>query len=93
MSLYQYKKKTEEISCSQMFIFILIMLSYYLSSHKVQCNWNYVPDIANRHGLTGHRTRGNDKDFKKPLIVVYYDVDYVKNPKGMKKTNMVGWYQ
>lgn len=34
------------------------------------------------HGLVGHRTSENAEDFKTPLIVAYYNVDYVKNPKG-----------
>ena len=34
------------------------------------------------HGLCGHRTSDNVKDFAPPLIVGYYDVDYVKNVKG-----------
>ncbi len=34
-------------------------------------------------GLCGHRTSSTSKFFeKKPLVVVYYAVDYVKNPKG-----------
>ncbi|XP_053206812.1 protein disulfide-isomerase A3-like [Panonychus citri] len=37
---------------------------------------------TNYHGLVGHRTQSNMQDFKPPLVVVYYDVDYVKNPKG-----------
>jgi len=36
----------------------------------------------NRHGIAGHRTADNAKDFKEPLVVAYYDVDYVKNIKG-----------
>lgn len=36
----------------------------------------------NYHGLVGHRTHDNHEDFKTPLIVAYYDVDYVKNVKG-----------
>lgn len=36
----------------------------------------------NVHGLCGHRTTGNQEQFKKPLVVAYYDVDYVKNTKG-----------
>lgn len=36
----------------------------------------------NIHGLVGHRTTVNSAQFKSPLVVVYYDVDYVKNPKG-----------
>jgi protein disulfide-isomerase A3 len=34
------------------------------------------------HGLVGHRTSGNAKDFKNPLVVVYYNVDYVRDVKG-----------
>lgn len=36
----------------------------------------------NYHGLVGQRTRENGEDFKTPLVVAYYAVDYVKNPKG-----------
>ena len=36
----------------------------------------------NYYGLVGHRTQSNVADFNTPLIVAYYDVDYVKNPKG-----------
>lgn len=36
----------------------------------------------NFHGLVGHRTQDTIRDFKNPLIVAYYSVDYVKNPKG-----------
>lgn len=36
----------------------------------------------NFHGLTGVRTRDTLNDFKNPLVVVYYVVDYAKNPKG-----------
>lgn len=34
------------------------------------------------HGLVGHRKPDNREDFKNPLIVGYYTVDYLKNPKG-----------
>ena len=37
---------------------------------------------ANYHGLCGHKTTDNVKDFKLPLVTAYYDVDYVKNVKG-----------
>lgn len=33
-------------------------------------------------GIVGIRTRDNAADFKNPLIVAYYNVDYVKNVKG-----------
>lgn len=34
------------------------------------------------HGLVGVRTQSNMADFKPPLVIAYYDVDYAKNPKG-----------
>ena len=34
------------------------------------------------HGLVGHRTSSNAVDYAKPLIVVYYNVDYVRDTKG-----------
>ncbi len=34
------------------------------------------------HGIVGHRTAANAQDFKKPLVVVVYNVDYVRDPKG-----------
>jgi len=36
----------------------------------------------NFHGLVGHRTMDNAEQFKQPLVVAYYGVDYVKNVKG-----------
>lgn len=36
----------------------------------------------NIHGLVGHRKTSNIDQFNSPLVVVYYDVDYVKNAKG-----------
>jgi len=37
----------------------------------------------NYHGLVGHRTTDNAKDFaNKAVVVAYYGVDYVKNAKG-----------
>jgi len=36
----------------------------------------------NVHGLVGHRTTSNSDQFKMPLVVAYYDIDYTKNPKG-----------
>jgi len=34
------------------------------------------------HGLVGHRTLDNSRDFKEPLVITYYNVDYAKNVKG-----------
>lgn len=36
----------------------------------------------NYHGLVGHRKNDNYNEFKNPLVVAYYSVDYVKNIKG-----------
>ena len=36
----------------------------------------------NYFGIAGVRTRDNAVEFKNPLVVAYYAVDYVKNPKG-----------
>ncbi|KAK7086825.1 Protein disulfide-isomerase A3 [Halocaridina rubra] len=36
----------------------------------------------NFHGLVGHRTQDTAQDFRPPLVVGYYNVDYVKNVKG-----------
>lgn len=38
--------------------------------------------LKNYHGLVGLRNRENMNDFKLPLVVAYYGVDYVKNAKG-----------
>lgn len=37
---------------------------------------------SNYFGIAGIRTRDNAGEFKNPLVVAYYAVDYVKNPKG-----------
>lgn len=36
----------------------------------------------NYHGLVGHRERQSIADFKAPLVIAYYSIDYAKNPKG-----------
>ncbi|XP_034837673.1 protein disulfide-isomerase A3 [Maniola hyperantus] len=36
----------------------------------------------NYHGLVGFRQKETINDFTNPLVVAYYDIDYVKNPKG-----------
>ena len=39
--------------------------------------------LGNYHGLAGHRTPDNAKDFAgKSAVVAFYGVDYVKNVKG-----------
>ncbi len=37
---------------------------------------------SNYHGLVGHRTVDNMKDFVEPVVIAFYSVDYVKNVKG-----------
>jgi len=34
------------------------------------------------HGIVGHRTLGNAQDFKSPLVVVNFNVDYTRDAKG-----------
>ncbi|KAG7199756.1 hypothetical protein KM043_000425 [Ampulex compressa] len=43
-----------------------------------------VQEFITKHffGIAGIRTRDNAPEFKNPLVVAYYGVDYVKNPKG-----------
>lgn len=36
----------------------------------------------NYHGLVGHRTTANDRQFKRPLVTVAYQLDYFKDAKG-----------
>lgn len=36
----------------------------------------------NFHGLVGHLTQDTAQDFKPPVVIAYYNVDYVKNIKG-----------
>lgn len=35
----------------------------------------------NYNGLVGHRRKDNSQDFAKPLVIAYYAVDFIKNPK------------
>lgn len=39
-------------------------------------------NFSRSHGIAGVRTRDNMQDFKTPMVIAYYNVDYVKNPKG-----------
>jgi len=36
----------------------------------------------NIHGFAGHRTADNQGQFKNPLVVAYYNIDYTKDVKG-----------
>lgn len=43
---------------------------------------NFCEPLFFSHGLVGHRTSDNIQDFRNPVVVGYYSVDYVKNQKG-----------
>ena len=58
---------------------------------KFEDTFSAIGNVGNRlkafilekiHGLTGHRTPSNFADFPKPTVVVYYNVDYVRDTKG-----------
>ncbi|GJQ66743.1 ERp60 [Trypoxylus dichotomus] len=53
---------------------------------KYSGNANFVDVSAfitnNYHGLVGIRSENNKNDFKPPLVVAYYEIDYKKNLKG-----------
>ena len=56
-------------------------------SETVVCDASDVTTLKecineNVHGLVGHRTTSNAAAFKGPLLTVYYNVDYQKDPKG-----------
>jgi protein disulfide isomerase family A protein 3 len=59
-----------------------------LEDGKVKYDGDVSKDALNKwitknfHGLVGHRTTDNAKDFGSPIVISYYDVDYVKNVKG-----------
>ncbi|XP_071952911.1 protein disulfide-isomerase A3-like [Antedon mediterranea] len=52
----------------------------YDGSIKADKLENFV--VENSKGLCGHMTTDNQDQFQKPLLVAYYNVDYVKNTKG-----------
>lgn len=54
-----------------------------LTLHHKHCKYNFVLCFDSM-GLAGVRNSDNVQffDAKKPLVVVYYDVDYERNPKG-----------
>lgn len=52
----------------------------YTGDFQVSMMKDWVND--NIHGLVGHRTTTNSAQFKTPLVVAFFDVDYAKNPKG-----------
>jgi protein disulfide isomerase family A protein 3 len=47
------------------------------SSDKIK---SYI--LEKIHGLVGHRTPSNILEYPKPLVIVYYNVDYVRDTKG-----------
>lgn len=52
----------------------------YEGSDSVSNVYDFI--TQNYFGIVGVRTRDNAGEFKNPLVVAYYAVDYVKNPKG-----------
>lgn len=61
-----------------------LLKNKFEESHVVYDESESLEDFvkAQYHGLVGHRQQSNVADFNAPIIVAYYDVDYVKNPKG-----------
>ena len=45
----------------------------------------------NIHGLCGHRTGDNAKEFEMPLVVAFYDIDYANNVKGTNSWESSRW--
>lgn len=49
-------------------------------------NYSYFQDVYYyylcSHGLVGHLTQDTAQDFKPPVVIAYYNVDYIKNIKG-----------
>ena len=70
--------------------FQLLKLSVIKSNHtfKIKCTLILISlsnsGISSRssHGLVGHRTPSNLADYSRPTVVVYYNVDYVRDTKG-----------
>jgi protein disulfide isomerase family A protein 3 len=52
----------------------------YTGEDKVSAIKSFVE--SELHGLVGHRTVSNVQQFKGPIVVVNYNVDYVKDVKG-----------
>ncbi|CAF2388384.1 unnamed protein product [Rotaria sp. Silwood2] len=52
------------------------------SQAKCEIEWCPTAGYVPFHGLVGHRTSSNAGDYAKPLVVLYYNVDYVRDTKG-----------
>lgn len=71
------------MNLSMMEITTLIKLKNSLFM-KRKTFFNYLKKFFST-GLAGHRTLGNIFQFsRRPLFVVYYNVDYTKNVKGIQ---------
>lgn len=70
-------------SPSQLRLLLLSRRICKLTLHHVHCQHNSTRCHGSM-GLAGVRDRDNVQffDAKKPLVVVYYEVDYERNPKG-----------
>jgi len=55
-------------------------------AYSGKANWKSLKDwaVEKSVGLVGHMTPDSEKHFQKPLLVVFYDLDFVRNPSGAK---------
>ena len=74
--------------CSDIVVFHPPRLANKFEEATVKYDGNYDTDKIKKflekdmQGLAGIRSGDNAASFPKPLVVVYYNVDYVKDPKG-----------
>jgi len=56
------------------------------SVYSGKANWKSIKDFVTDAsvGLVGHMTPDSEKLFKKPLLVTFFDCDFVRNPSGAK---------
>jgi len=49
-------------------------------------NWKSIKDFVTEKsvGLVGHMTPDNEKAFPKPILVVFFDADFARDPSGVK---------
>jgi len=78
-------KKEMEVSESKVILYRPKRLQSKFEESVVECKDSVkLKDCLQEAtiGLAGERTQDNADAFKKPLFVAYYNVDYVKDPKG-----------
>lgn len=80
---------------SDIVIFVPKRLQNKFEEPQVKYDGNYETDKIKKFlqtetlGLCGHRTSDNAGNFPKPLVVVYYNVDYQKDPKGKDMLQLI----